>query len=127
MGRTSGIGRRPRSELSRAAAAVVPGDIYDTGTLGRRDCGHSWHRSAGLSHRRRPHRGACLPGTGYARPGAPDRREIVWQHYPGDWQRALSVVNNAVCAMSGEVRPRKAEEDFEVVYDVAELIWEPLD
>ena len=64
---------------------------------------------------------------GYARPGAPDRREIVWQHYPGDWQRALSVVNNAVCAMSGEVRPRKAEEDFDVVYDVAELIWEPLD
>jgi hypothetical protein len=64
---------------------------------------------------------------GYARPGAPDRREIVGSitHVTGNERYAW--LNNAVCAMSGEVRPRKAGEDFEVVFDVAELIWEPLD
>jgi hypothetical protein len=29
--------------------------------------------------------------------------------------------------MVGEVRPRKGGEDFQVVFDVAELVWEPLD
>jgi hypothetical protein len=64
---------------------------------------------------------------GYARPGAPDRREIVGSitHVTGNERYAW--LNNAVCALSGEVRPRKAAEDFEVVFDVAELIWEPLD
>jgi hypothetical protein len=36
-------------------------------------------------------------------------------------------LNNTMCAMVGEVRPRKGGEDFEVVFDVAELVWEPLD
>ena len=144
MGRTSGIGRRPRSELSRAAAAVVPGDIYDPGTLGRRGCRHLWHRSPGLSHRRRPHRRHIAPRLsrrldtddgatilfswhGYARPGAADRREIVGSitHLTGNERYAW--LNNTVCAMAGEVRPRKGGEGFEVVFDVAELIWEPLD
>jgi hypothetical protein len=29
--------------------------------------------------------------------------------------------------MAGEVRRRKGGESFEVVFDVAELIWEPVD
>jgi hypothetical protein len=29
--------------------------------------------------------------------------------------------------MTGEVRPRDGGEGFEVLFDVAELIWEPLD
>jgi hypothetical protein len=29
--------------------------------------------------------------------------------------------------MAGEVRPRKGEEGFEVVFEVAELVWEPPD
>ena len=64
---------------------------------------------------------------GYARPGAPDRREIVGSitHVTGNERYAW--LNNTVCAMAGEVRPRKGGEDFEVVFDVAELIWEPLD
>ena len=36
-------------------------------------------------------------------------------------------LNNTMCAMAGEVRPRKGGADFEVVFDVAELVWEPLD
>jgi Protein of unknown function (DUF3237) len=63
---------------------------------------------------------------GYARPGAPDRREIVGSitHVTGNERYAW--LNNTVYAMAGEVRPRKGGEDFEVVFDVAELIWEPL-
>jgi hypothetical protein len=147
MGRTSRIGRRPRSELSCAAAAVISGDIYDAGELGGRGCRHSWHRSPGLSHRRRSRRRTSL-GTlladfhgaldtddgatilfswhGYARPAAVDRREIVGSitHLTGTERYAW--LNNTVCAMVGEVRPRKAGESFEVVFEVAELAWEPL-
>ena len=63
---------------------------------------------------------------GYARPGAPDRREIVGSitHLTGN--ERYTWLNNTMCAMVGEVRPRKGEEDFEVVFDVAELVWEPL-
>jgi hypothetical protein len=64
---------------------------------------------------------------GYARPGAVDRREIVGSitHLTGNERYAW--LNNAVCAMTGEVRPRDGGEGFEVLFDVAELIWEPLD
>ena len=64
---------------------------------------------------------------GYARPGAADRKEIVGSitHLTGNERYAW--LNNAMCAMTGEVRPRESGEDFEVVLDVAELIWEPLD
>jgi Protein of unknown function (DUF3237) len=64
---------------------------------------------------------------GYARPGAVDRREIVGSitHLTGNEQYAW--LNNIVCAMAGEVRPRKGGVDFEVVFEVAELVWEPLD
>jgi hypothetical protein len=64
---------------------------------------------------------------GYARPGAPKRREIVGSitHLTGN--ERYTWLNNTMCAMVGEVRPRKSGEDFEVVFDVAELVWEPLD
>ena len=64
---------------------------------------------------------------GYARPGAADRKEIVGSitHLTGDERYAW--LNNTVCAMAGEVRPRKGEDGFEVVFEVAELVWEPLD
>jgi hypothetical protein len=64
---------------------------------------------------------------GYARPDAPDKKEIVGSiiHVTGNERYAW--LNNTICEMAGEVRPRKGGEDFEVVYDVAELIWEPQD
>ena len=64
---------------------------------------------------------------GYARPGTADRREIVGSitHLTGN--ERYTWLNNTVCAIAGEVRPRKGGEGFEVVFDVAELIWEPLD
>jgi hypothetical protein len=64
---------------------------------------------------------------GYARPGAADRKEIVGSitHLTGNERYAW--LNNTVCAMAGEVRPRKGEDGFEVVFEVAELVWEPLD
>ena len=64
---------------------------------------------------------------GYARPGAADRKEIVGSitHLTGNQRYAW--LNNTMCAMAGEVRPRKGEDGFEVVFEVAELVWEPLD
>jgi hypothetical protein len=35
-------------------------------------------------------------------------------------------LNNALCALAGEVRPREDGSGFDVVFDVSELIWEPL-
>ena len=63
---------------------------------------------------------------GYARPGAVDRREIVGSitHLTGSERYAW--LNNTVCAMAGEVRPRRGGEGVEVVFEVAELVWEPL-
>jgi hypothetical protein len=62
----------------------------------------------------------------YARPGAADRKEIVGSitHVTGNERYAW--LNNALCAMTGEERSRKDGEGFEVIFDVAELVWEPL-
>ena len=35
-------------------------------------------------------------------------------------------LNDAVCALTGEVRLRAGGDEFDVVIDVAELVWEPL-
>jgi hypothetical protein len=64
---------------------------------------------------------------GYARPGAVDRREIVGSITHLTDSERYAWLNSAVCAMTGEVRPRKGGEGFEVIFDVAELIWEPVD
>jgi hypothetical protein len=34
-------------------------------------------------------------------------------------------LNDRVCAVSGEVRPRSNQPGFDVVIEVAELVWEP--
>jgi hypothetical protein len=63
---------------------------------------------------------------GYARPGAAGRREIVGSvaHVTGNERYAW--LNNALCALVCEVRPREDGSGFDVVFDVSELIWEPL-
>jgi hypothetical protein len=33
-------------------------------------------------------------------------------------------LNDVVCALAGEVRPRRGEDGFDVVFEVAELVWE---
>jgi hypothetical protein len=35
-------------------------------------------------------------------------------------------LNDTLCALSGEVRPQPEGEGFDVVVDVAELVWEPI-
>jgi hypothetical protein len=35
-------------------------------------------------------------------------------------------LNDIVCALTGEVRPCSDDSGFDVVLDVAELVWEPL-
>jgi hypothetical protein len=35
-------------------------------------------------------------------------------------------LNDRVCAVSGEVRPRPDAKGFDVVIDVSEMVWEPL-
>jgi len=35
-------------------------------------------------------------------------------------------LNDRVCALTGEIRPRGTGEGFDVVLEVAELVWEPL-
>jgi hypothetical protein len=37
-----------------------------------------------------------------------------------------SWLNQAVCVLTGEVRPQAAD-GFEVVLEVSELVWEPMD
>ena len=36
-------------------------------------------------------------------------------------------LNDVVCTLAGEVRPRTDSNGYEVVLDVAELVWEPLE
>jgi len=35
-------------------------------------------------------------------------------------------LNDRVCTVAGEVQPRQGEQGFDVVLDVAELVWEPI-
>jgi hypothetical protein len=62
---------------------------------------------------------------GYARLGPAEMRELVGSvtHLSGD--ERYRWLNDRVCAITGEVRPND-DGGFEVVVDVAELIWEPL-
>jgi uncharacterized protein DUF3237 len=36
-------------------------------------------------------------------------------------------LNDRVCAVAGEVRPRDGAHGFDVILDVSELLWEPID
>jgi Protein of unknown function (DUF3237) len=44
-------------------------------------------------------------------------------HVTGDDRYAW--LNDRVCVLTGEVRPRETGEGFDVLLEVAELIWEP--
>lgn len=61
---------------------------------------------------------------GYGRAGRDGARELVGSvtHETGDSR--YSWLNTAVCALAGEVRPRQDGAGFDVVYEVAEIVWE---
>ena len=63
---------------------------------------------------------------GYARAGSDGLRELVGSitHVCDDVRYRW--LNDVVCALTGEVRPRTAGNGSHVAYDVAELVWEPL-
>ena len=64
--------------------------------------------------------------SGYARASNSGARELVGgiTHLTDDERYAW--LNQAYCAVTGEVRPRREGDGFEVAFDVAELVWEPL-
>jgi hypothetical protein len=66
---------------------------------------------------------SCFPGTATRDPALRTGEKSL--HLTGNERYVW--LNNAVCAVAGEVRCRKGGESFEVVFDVAELIWEPVD
>ena len=61
---------------------------------------------------------ATLTGTGMRRLAA------GLTHVTDDERYAW--LNETLCALTGEVRPRREGEGFDVVPDVAELVWEPI-
>ncbi len=63
---------------------------------------------------------------GYGRKGEGGAGELVGSitHTTGD--RRYAWLNTAVCTLVGEVRPREVGPGFDVVYEVAEIVWEPL-
>ena len=63
---------------------------------------------------------------GHSVPRADSTLELVGTitHLTND--ERYSRLNDVVCALAGEVRPR-AEGGVEVVLDVAEIVWEPLE
>jgi hypothetical protein len=73
--------------------------------------------------------GAALLFTwrGYARAREDGMRELVGSvtHVCDD--ERYRWLNDVVCLLTGEVRPRADRDGFEVVFDVAELVWEPLE
>jgi hypothetical protein len=64
--------------------------------------------------------------NGFARSGADGVRELVGRmtHLTDDAR--YSWLNDRQCAVAGEVRPKADESGFDVVIEVAELVWEPL-
>ena len=64
---------------------------------------------------------------GYAIPRPGSKLELVgtMTHVTDD--QRYSRLNDVVCALAGEVRPHVDGSGYEVVLDVAELIWEPLE
>jgi hypothetical protein len=73
--------------------------------------------------------GAALLFTwrGYARAREGGMRELVGSvtHVCDDARYRW--LNDVVCVLTGQVRPRADGDGFEVVFDVAELVWEPLE
>jgi Protein of unknown function (DUF3237) len=64
---------------------------------------------------------------GYAVPRSGSKLELVGNmtHITDD--ERYRRLNDVVCTLAGEVRPRTGGNGYEVVLDVAELVWEPLE
>jgi hypothetical protein len=62
---------------------------------------------------------------GLARAGEGGRRELVGSITHVSDDERYRWLNDRVCAVAGEVRPRG--EGFDVVLEVSELVWEPID
>jgi hypothetical protein len=64
--------------------------------------------------------------SGFARSGADGVRELVGRmtHITDDPR--YSWLNDRQCAVAGEVRPKTGGDGFDVVIEVAELVWEAL-
>ena len=65
--------------------------------------------------------------SGFARASSTGAHELVGRmtHLTDDPRYAW--LNDRQCAVAGEVRPRGAGDGFDVVIDVSELVWEPLE
>ena len=64
--------------------------------------------------------------SGFASSGANGVRELVGRMTHVTDDSRYSWLNDRQCAVAGEVRPRTDGEGFDVVIEVAELVWEPL-
>jgi hypothetical protein len=64
---------------------------------------------------------------GYAVPRPGSKLELVGNmtHITDD--ERYRRLNDVVCTLAGEVRPSSGGNGYEVVLDVAELVWEPLE
>jgi hypothetical protein len=64
---------------------------------------------------------------GYAIPRPGSRLELVGSITHVTEDERYRRLNDVVCTLTGEVRPRVKDSGYEVVLDVAELVWEPLE
>ena len=64
---------------------------------------------------------------GYALPRSDSRLKLVGSITHVTEDERYRRLNDVVCALTGEVRPRVDGPGYEVVLDVAELVWEPLE
>ena len=63
---------------------------------------------------------------GYGRLADGGRRELVGSITHVSDDERYRWLNDRVCAVSGEVRARPGGAGFDVVLDVADIVWEPL-
>jgi hypothetical protein len=63
---------------------------------------------------------------GYALPRSGSKLELAGSMTHLSEDERYTRLNDVVCVVGGEVRPRVAGDGFEVVFDVSELVWEPL-
>ena len=62
---------------------------------------------------------------GYARVGSDGMRELLGSMTHVTDDERYRWLNDRMCCIVGEVRPREGGDGFDVVVDVAELVWEP--
>ena len=63
---------------------------------------------------------------GYGRAYPPGRRQIVGSARHVSYDERYHDLNDAVCAVEGEVRARPDGSGMDLVVDVYELVWEPI-